>query len=403
MENTMQRRTFLQSVALGTGAMYCSPAMAAENNEKSVISIHLQGGISAVDFINPIPDSTIEFRSSRGVVDAGGFQIGGDFTNIATLGDNMTVVRSMKFRDANHQTATMAHLTSHFHVPNNGQKEPSFGSLVAKQYQPNSKKSGIPHYVKLRNIDGDDSSWLGIRYNGYDADDEGVKNMKLHGNVDARRFDHRLKMMSMIDHAGALPGLGEDWTDLKSMAVNIIKGDAAEAFDLTQEPDSIYGTSRFGKDLLLARRLVERGTKYVSLNSNAGWDNHTGIDAAFANNAPGLDIGVATLVRDLKDRGLLDNTIVVLWSEFSRTKINLNGGRDHNPNTNTLVFFGKEGKGVIGETSDNGLISMGDIHSPTDLAWTIGSHMGLEKGLTIKDNQARPRHIFKQDARDILA
>ena len=398
----MQRRTFLQSVALGAGTLYCTPATAATpKNEKSVISIHLQGGISAVDFINPIPDSTLEFRSSRGAVDAGGFQIGGDFTGIAELGDNMTVVRSMKFKDANHQTATMAHLTSHFHVPNNGQKHPSFGSLVAKQYQPNSPKSGIPHYVKLRNIDGDDSSWLGIRYAGYDADDEGVKNMKL--GVPDDRFDLRLRMMSMIDHAGALPGLGEDWTELKKMAVNIIKGDAAEAFDLTLEPNSIYGDSRFGKDLLLARRLVERGTKYVSLNSNAGWDNHSSIDAAFARNAPPMDLGIATLVKDLKDRGLLDNTIVVLWSEFSRTKINLNGGRDHNPNTNTLVFFGKEGKGVIGETSDNGLISMGSTYSPTDLAWTIGSHMGLDKRLTIKDMQQRPMHIFKDEARDILA
>lgn len=398
----MQRRSFLQSVALGTGAAYCSSLEAATpNNEKSVISIHLQGGISAVDFINPIPESSLEFRSSRGAVDTGSYQIGGDFTNIAKLEDYMTIVRSMKFQDANHQTATMAHLTSHFHVPNNGQKEPSFGSLVAKQYTPNSKKSGIPHYVKLRNIDGDDSSWLGIRYAGYDADDEGVKNMRL--DVPARRFDTRLKMMSIIDDAGNLPGLGKDWTELKKMAVNIIKGDAAEAFDLTQEPNSIYGTSRFGKDLLLARRLVERGTKYVSLNSNAGWDNHSQIDAAFANNAPGLDIGVSTLVGDLNRRGLLDNTIVVLWSEFSRTKINTNGGRDHNPNTNTLVFFGKQGKGVIGETSDNGLVSVGDIYSPVDLAWTIGNHMGLEKGLTIKDNQARPRHIFKQGAKDILA
>lgn len=399
----MKRRTFLQSIALGTGAMYCSPALAAEKNEKAVISIHLQGGISAVDFVNPIPDAPVEFRSSRGAVDVGSYQIGGDFTNIATLEDHMTIVRSMKFKDANHQTATMAHMTSHFHVPNAGQREPSFGSLIAKEYLPNSQKSGIPHYVKLRNIDGDDASWLGIRYNGYDADDEGVKNMKLHGNVDNRRFDTRLKMMSIIDDAGNLPGLGHDWTDLKSMAVSIIKGDAAEAFDLTQEPNSMYGDSRFGKDLLLARRLVERGTKYVSLNSNAGWDNHSNIDDAFRTNAPGLDKGVATLINDLKDRGLLDNTIVVLWSEFSRTKINLNGGRDHNPNTNTLVFFGKTGKGVIGETDDNGLNSIGNVYSPSDLAWTIGNHMGLEKGLTIKDNQARPRHIFTDEAINILA
>ena len=95
--------------------------------------------------------------------------------------------------------------------------------------------------------------------------------------------------------------------------------------------------------------------------------------------------------------------LTILWSEFSRTKINLNGGRDHNPNTNTLVFFSDQGKGVVGETSENGLISIGDTYSPSDLAWTIGDHMGLDKRLTIKDNSDRPRHVFKDDARNILS
>ena len=397
----MQRRTFLQSVALGTGALYCTPAIAAPTNEKSVISIHLQGGISAVDFINPIPDSTLEFRSSRGAVDAGGFQIGGDFKQLAALGDKFDIVRSMRFKDANHQTATMAHMTSHFHVPNSSQKEPSFGSLVARQYLPNNQNTGIPHYVKVRNIQGDDASWLGIRYAGYDADAEGVKNMK--PNVVSDRFENRLNVMRLIDSQSDLNQLGTSWSELKEMAANIIQGQAAEAFDLTKEPESVYDKSRFGQDLLLARRLVERGTKYVSLTSNAGWDNHSAIDAAFARNAPGLDTGLSTLIKDLDDRGLLQNTLIVVWSEFSRTKINANAGRDHNPGTNTLLLAGGDSGGrVIGTTDKTGLVSQGDVFSPKDLAWTIGSHMGLDKRLTWKDMQARPRHIFSDDARNIL-
>jgi hypothetical protein len=136
----------LKFSALGASSLYFSDSFAGESGgEQAVITIHLQGGISAVDFINPIPNAPAEFRSSRGTVDVGDYQIGGDFKNIATLGDNMTVVRSMKFKDANHQTATMAHLTSHFHVPGGEQKEPSFGSLIAQRYSPNSPKSGIPH------------------------------------------------------------------------------------------------------------------------------------------------------------------------------------------------------------------------------------------------------------------
>jgi len=398
----MLRRTFLKTGVFGASTLYFSDSFAADTkNEQSVVSIHLQGGISAVDFINPIPEEPIEFRSSRGAIDAGGFQIGGDFIELAKLGDKLSIVRSMKFKDANHQTATLAHMTSHFHVPNNGQKEPSFGSLVAKQYAPNSKVSGIPHYVKLRNIAGDDSSWLGIKYAGYDADAEGVKNMK--PNVDAKRFDQRIKMMKSIDSRTPLQDMGRGWSDLKDMSVNIIKGTASEAFDLDKEPESVYDKSRFGQDLLLARRLVERGTKYVSLNSNAGWDNHSGIDNAFRANAPALDKGLATLIKDLDDRGLLQNTLVVVWSEFSRTKMNLNAGRDHNPGTNTLLFAGGNSSGgIIGETDKHGLVSQGTIYSPKDLAWTIGSHMGLSKDMVIKDMQARPRYIFGDDAKNIL-
>ena len=398
----MERRTFLKSVALGTGALYCAPSLAAEKNEKSVITIHLQGGVSAVETINPIPLATSEFRSTRGFINTNaGYQLGGDFKELAKIGDKLSVVRSMRFRDANHQTATLGYMTSHFHVPGS-QKEPSAGSLVLKQYHPNNPKSGMPNYVKLRNVEGDDSAWLGIKYNGYDADSEGIKNMKL--NVSKNQFDRRLKIMKMIDGQNILPGLGENWTDLKDMAVNIINGSAAEAFDLTNETNNLYPKTRFGQDLLLARRLVERGSKFISLNSNSGWDFHAGISAGFDRAAPELDLGVAILIKDLEQRGLLDKTLVVVWSEFSRTKLNNQGGRDHNPGTNTLIFAGggyNHGR-VIGSTDKNGLVSEDNVLSPSDLFWTIGEHMDLDKRLTIKDSVNRPRHIFKDEAKNIL-
>lgn len=401
----MQRRTFLKSTAFGAmiGAGNLWAAEKFDDTENSVITIHLQGGISAVEFINPIPLAPIEFRSTRGYVDAkGGYQLGGDFKEMAKIGDKLSVVRSMRFKDANHQTATMAHITSHFHVPNSSQMEPSFGSLVAHKYQPNNPSSGMPHYVKLRNIDGDDSSWLGIKYAGYDADDQGVKNMKL--SVSQQQFERRLKMMKMIDSTNVLPGLGENWTELKEMAVNIVNGSAAEAFDLSKEVKHPYMETRFGKDLLLARRLVERGCRYVSLNSNSGWDFHSDASGGFARSAPELDLGIATLIKDLEDRGLLNKTLVVVWSEFSRTKLNNQGGKDHNPGTNSLILAGgnyNHGR-VIGATDRNGLVSEDNVMSVKDLAWTIGDHTGLDKKLTINDSLQRPRHIFENNAKNIL-
>lgn len=403
----MNRRKFLGLTTGLTAGLITPPFSFAgvPKSDKAVVLIHLQGGISAVDFINPIPDATEAFRSTRGVAKTkSGFNIGGDFTELAKLSENYSVVRGLKGRDANHESATYEWFTSHKHVPNLGQKEPSFGSIYLRK-NGTVNSDGVPYYVKLRQIRGDDASWMGVRYSGMDYGAEQVKNMQL--NLPDQQFKRRLDYLNLVDSHTDLGQLGKDWTELKDQAVGIIKGKASEAFKLELEPQKVrdaYGNSRFAQDLLLARRLIERGSKIVSLTSNAGWDNHADIDTAFQRNAPGLDKPLATLIIDLKERGMLDDVLVVTVSEFSRTKINVNAGRDHNPNTNSCIMIGggyNHGR-VIGKTDKNGLQSVEGNYTPKDMGWTILDHLGIDRKYVVYDNLNRPRPLIDDEARNIL-
>ena len=401
----MNRRDFLASTSLFLGSPLLNRALAEQNSEKAVILIHMQGGISAVDFINPLPEGTSEYKSSRGyTMTKSGFDIGADFKELAKLSDDYSIVRGLKGRDANHESATYEWMTSHKHVPNVGQKEPSYGSIFLRKHGTVTRE-GVPYYVKLRQVGGDDAAWMGIRYAGVDADAQMVSNMTL--SIPDQQFERRLSVLKGVDSTRNLEHLGQGWTEVKDQAVGIIKGTASQAFKTDNEPENIkaaYGTSRFGKDLLLARRLVEHGARVVTLNSNAGWDNHSGIDAAFQNNAPGFDIPMSVFITDLKERGMLDNVMIVTVSEFSRTKMNINAGRDHWPSTNSSMIIGggyNHGR-VIGSTDKTGLQVVDGNYEPKDLAWTILDHLGIEKKYTVMDPVNRPRHLISDDARNIL-
>ena len=407
----MNRREFLHA-GIGAVGMSFWPALAnadSTKSSKSVIYVFLSGGISQIEFINPIPDAPIEFRSVTGNVRTkSGYLLGGNFTELAKISELLTPVVSFHHRDSNHQSASAWVNTSEFHVPNSGQRFPSYGSVISHEFGSNSPSNGIPSYVKTRQIEGDDASFLGVRYNGYDADSEGVANLK--PRVPDDRFSRRLKIMSMIDGQDILTkrGLPNSWSELKGQSVEIIRGEAATAFDITKEkPEMVarYSAEKagLGRDLLLAKRLVERGTKFVTVNTG-GWDLHSNIENGFNTRAPQLDKYLSYLISDLKQDGMLDDTLVVVCTEFSRTsRINNNAGRDHQSSTNSLLFAGggfEHGR-RIGETDKNATSVVSDDFSPKDFAKTIFDYFGIEEK-TFIDNQGRPRHLVDQSAKNIL-
>lgn len=407
----MNRRHFLQASAGLAMLPYGNVAFSAEQDEdKACIFVHLGGGITQIEFLNPIPNATDEYKSVTGNVAAkGGYLLGGHFKELAAIGDKLSVVRSFHHRDANHQSATMWVNTSEFHIPNQGQKWPSYGSVIAHQFEPNNGKNGIPHYVKSRQIQGDDGAWLGARFNGYDADAEGVANLK--PRTEMGRFQNRLKMMEKLDDQSRFNknGMSQSWGILKKQASQIVQGTASQAFDLSLEPEAgrqLYDADKntLGKDFLLARRLVEAGTKFVTVTTG-GWDMHSNIEAGMNSRAPQLDKYLAVLIKDLEDRGLSDKVMVVVTSEFARTpKVNRNAGRDHWPGTNSLLFAGgghDHGR-VIGSTDKLGTVVTEGKCGPSDLARTIFDHFGVNPKLTIVDKESRPRHMIKDTARNIL-
>ena len=409
----MKRRDFIKTIGAST-ILFNSNLVAdtsARKNEKSVIMIYLSGGISATDFINPIPDAPVAYRSNRGSVKTkSGFLLGGDFQALANISENLSVVRNMNHRDANHESATGWVMTSEPHFQANEQKWPSYGAVAGYVHGTNNPVNGIPTYVKTNTIRYDDAAWIGSKYMGYDADAEGLKSMKI--NVPQTQFQKRLKMLSLLEsNFDKTYGdeLAREWVDLKEQAVNVIQGEASKAFDLSLEPDAAlrqYGmaTSSFGKNLLMSRRLVEYGARFVTVNYG-GWDMHSDVSGGFARRGPELDKYVTVLIKDLKQRGMLDNTLIVICSEFSRTpKINTNAGRDHYPRINSLVFAGggyDHGR-VIGKTDKNATEVDGNPYGPEDMGNTILHHLGVDKNLQVTDNAGRPRYVYKQKSKNIL-
>lgn len=397
----MNRRSFLTTIAGTYLAGNLSFSM-EERSDKSVIFIFLSGGISAIDFINPVPDAPLEVRSNRGAIKIhNGEVIGGDFTRLAKQSKDWSFVRSYHHRDANHRSATFWSLTGE---PNFREKEdnwPSYGSLISHSY--GFSHNGTPTYIQTSKIAGDGPAWLGAGHMGYRTDLEGINNLK--PRLSQEQLRQRLEITKVIERSQ--PHLPEAWPDLRNKAVDVIYGKAAQALDLSNEPavDKYSAkTSSFGKDCLLARRLVQAGSSFVTV-SNGGWDMHQNISDGFNRKGPELDMVLTTLVEDLKANNLLDKTLVVVTSEFSRTyRINRDGGRDHMPSCNSLLFAGggfEHGR-VIGQTNATANEVLVDEFSPKDLSWTLGNYFGLDKDLVLYDHVNRPRPMFENTAKIII-
>ena len=163
-------------------------------------------------------------------------------------------------------------------------------------------------------------------------------------------------------------------------------------------------TSRFGQNLLLARRVIEAGTKFVTV-TNDGWDMHGDIAPGMANRVPELDYCLTQFILDLQSRGLLERTLIVVASEFGRTsKINMTAGRDHQNSLISLLFAGGNYShgSRIGSYDDKALSSTSNLYNPFDLTATIFDHFNLDIKHKFVDNIQRPRYITEGETRVIL-
>jgi len=205
------------------------------------------------------------------------------------------------------------------------------------------------------------------------------------------------RLARISEEAAADPVLAAD--EFYEQSYNLVtSAEAQRAFDIHQEPDAVrerYGRDGLGQRALLARRLVEAGVPFITLN-DGGWDHHTNLFDSFAKRMPSWDNTVATLIEDLAERGLLETTLVIALGEFGRTpQVNKDGGRDHWSNAMSVLFAGggTPGGQVIGATDNKGYSAVERVLSPENFVSTIYSKLGIDPNKFYYTPEGRPVHL----------
>lgn len=416
------RREFLYVGLLGglgltTGEFFRRQALAAGGTAlgakagaaKSVINIYLPGGMAHQESFDPKINAPIEYRGPlEGIkTSLDGVYFSENMKETAKVADKITVVRSMTHGEAAHERGTHNMFTGY--RPSPAIEYPSFGSVVSHELGP---RENMPPYVVIPSINTPyaGTGYLGSAFGAFSlgsdpaSDSFSVRDLTLPGGVDAKRFAERREMRAAVDaHFSALEKSdvldGMDTFYQRAYAM-ISSEKAREAFNIKSEPTKLrdeYGRNQAGQRMLLARRLIEGGVRFVSLNYG-GWDHHDNIKRANERNMPDFDKGFAALIRDLDARGMLDSTLVMVTTEFGRTpKINKTAGRDHWPKVFSIALAGggiKRGY-VHGASDPTGGEPETDALSVEDFAATVYHQIGIdpEKNLMAPGN--RPIKIVK--------
>ena len=329
---------------------------------KSVIQVFLWGGMSHIDTWDPKPDAGYDYMGEFAKAiptNVDGIQIGQLFPELAKQADKFSLIRSMTHRNTGHETA--AYLMQTGHTPGERLSYPSIGAVFALFKGPS--KGLIPPYVVLTQAQGrfSEEGFLGPKYKPFatggdpNATRFEVEGIVARGITDDRQKARREllgKMNTLGNAMAASPQLAAA-EEAKKQAYELILGEGQNVFDLAKEKPELrerYGRHTFGQDCLAARRMVEADVPYVVINYPGGWDTHSNHFATMRKQCPQLDQGLATLLADLHERGLLDSTIVWCSGEFGRTpKIDSGptqtGGRGHWGNVFSVLVAGGGFKG----------------------------------------------------------
>jgi hypothetical protein len=380
-------------------------AVADTERRRSCILLWMDGGPSQLDTFDPKPGHVNggPFRAIATAVP--GIQISEHLPQIARQMDRLALVRSMHSQEGDHRLAA-AYV--HTGYPHRGPIQyPTLGALVAKEA--GTEGADLPAFVsiapfRVSNSSAHSPGFLGPRFAPLIVGENlGVQNLAPHAGVGGEHRDARLRLVEAMQHefiADHPSPAAKSHQTAYERAARLMRTAAARALDLGQEPANLrdaYGRNKFGQGCLLARRLVERGVPFVEVslggdNSN-GWDTHSNNFERVRELSQVLDAGWATLVDDLKNRGLLDSTLLVWMGEFGRTPtINGDKGRDHFPSAWTAVLGGGGIRGgqVIGKTSAGGETIEERPVSVPDLLATICLALGIDAKKLNESNVGRP-------------
>ncbi|TWT38463.1 DUF1501 domain-containing protein [Blastopirellula retiformator] len=422
---------------------------------KSVIMVYLQGGPSHIDLWDPKENVPDKVKSAFGTIHSKvpGIDLTENLPKLAQVTDKLSLIRSMSYSPNglfNHTAAIYQMHTGYTadKVSPSGQLEPpspkdypNFGSNIIKLKPP--EEPMLPFVMMPRPLQESNvvnksgtAGFLGRAYDPYylfpPGDDMDMQKMErinitdltLRPEVSTGRLGRRARLRDMIN--AGMPGLDQavqkyDMDKYYETAMNLISsGRARDAFDLSKESDKtrdMYGRNTFGQSLLLARRLVDAGTRVVEViwpkvanSNNHSWDHHVDLTNRMKNqSAPMLDSGLSALIADMDDRGMLENTLVVAVGEFGRSPqrgVSTSGngnsadGRDHWPYCYTACLAGagiKRGA-VYGESDQTASAPLSDPVHPTELLATIYHTLGIDPATIVYNHLNQPRELVKAEA-----
>jgi hypothetical protein len=372
----------------------------------SIIHIFLPGGLAQHESWDPKPFAAPEYRGPfKPIKGATGEYVGEKFVNIAKILDKISIIRSVTHGEAAHERGTNNMLTGY--RPSPAIKFPSFGTIIAHEQ---GARNNLPPYVVIPNVfapeqgSGYLSSAFGPFAIGSDPADNNfaVRDLNTPTDIDTKRLSRRRHLLAAVDEHFRSIEKSDAITAMDSFydaAYKLISSDKArEAFNLKAEPAKLrdeYGRNAAGQRFLLARRLVEAGTRMVFVNYGS-WDHHSNIKGAMESQAPHFDTAFARLITDLEERGLLDTTLVMVSSEFGRTpKINSTNGRDHYPRVFSVAMAGggiKKGY-VYGKSDALGAEPDENPVGPEDLARTMYRLLGINSQKRLVLEGVRPIDI----------
>lgn len=417
------RRNFLRLGALAPLGLSLPSLLAAEKaraagaspaRAKSVLLVFLGGGISNHDSFDLKPDAIAEIRGKyKGIPSSvPGLHVGELLPKIAKIMDRVALVRSQSHESNHHETATNWVLSGRSGTPFGD--HPAIGAVVAHE---TGFTGLVPPYVAVPKNPSftwelGKSAWLGGRYESFKCGNPNDANFKVRDlsanpSLTPVALERRRSLLQAIDQLGARVK-GSDQVATydefgQKAAEMILAPQAQQAFSIEKEEVKLrddYGRSEFGQSCLMARRLIENGVRFVTVNY-AGWDHHSDIFKSLDKKLPEFDQGFSALIRDMDQRGLLDDTLVACFGEFGRTpKVNDKGGRDHWQHAGSMLFAGAGvHRGlVLGATDKNGAFVTDRPVRPADVAWTIYESLGIDPNKEIITPEGRPVSILSEGA-----
>ncbi|WP_422930800.1 DUF1501 domain-containing protein [Singulisphaera sp. PoT] len=396
--------------ALASGAS--KPVSTSATN---CILVWLAGGPSHIDTFDPKPDASVDVRGEFKPISTSvpGLSISEVLPSLARVMDRVSLIRSVTSPEADHDRAAHHMLTGYRPTP--AQVFPSYGSVVSKTRE--DRRGSLPPYVAIPDAPLFSSSgYLTPAYDPFmvsgDPNTPGfrVNNLTPPDSVTLDRLRRRRDMVRTLDGFARdisptpLTGSRDQFAD---QAYDLLTSSAAQAaFKISDERSDVrdrFGRTPLGQSCLLARRLVEAGVSFVTINDRGmgalGWDTHQQNFGTIKNTlAPPLDQGISALILDLEERGLLDSTLVVVMGEFGRTpKINGNAGRDHHGRANSAILAGggiSQGR-VVGRTDSKGDSPSDRPVTPSDLAATLYQTLGIDPNLQFETPDGRPLRLVE--------